>query len=116
MSQREFLLVDISNSFTKLAFSSRGRLGRIERIPTATLAADTSEMFSELSDPALQAQLGCAQAFVASLQGRRDEATARREALASASASALAISSRAMSAMSGSASISCAAARSASHR
>ncbi|MBN8708476.1 MAG: hypothetical protein BGO12_18440 [Verrucomicrobia bacterium 61-8] len=41
MSQREFLLIDISNSFTKLAFSSRGRLGRIERIPTATLAAGT---------------------------------------------------------------------------
>ncbi len=30
----EFLLVDISNSFVKIAFSSRSRIGRIERLPT----------------------------------------------------------------------------------
>lgn len=41
MSKREFLLVDISNSFTKLAFSSRERIGRIERIPTPLLSVQT---------------------------------------------------------------------------
>lgn len=33
----EFVLVDISNSFTKVAFSSRTRLGRIYRLPTPEL-------------------------------------------------------------------------------
>jgi type III pantothenate kinase len=33
----EFLLVDISNSFTKVAFSSRQRLGRSFRLPTSEL-------------------------------------------------------------------------------
>lgn len=41
MSKRDFLLVDISNSFTKLAFSTRERIGRIERIPTPDLTAET---------------------------------------------------------------------------
>jgi len=36
----EFLLVDISNSFTKVALSSRTRLGRIHRLPTPSLSAD----------------------------------------------------------------------------
>lgn len=39
MSVSEFLLVDVSNSFTKLAFSSRNRLGRIFRLPTRDLTA-----------------------------------------------------------------------------
>jgi type III pantothenate kinase len=33
----EFILVDISNSFTKVAFSSRRRLGRSFRLPTSEL-------------------------------------------------------------------------------
>jgi type III pantothenate kinase len=33
----EFILVDISNSFTKVAFSSRQRLGRSFRLPTSEL-------------------------------------------------------------------------------
>ena len=33
----EFILVDISNSFTKVAFSSRERLGRSFRLPTSEL-------------------------------------------------------------------------------
>jgi type III pantothenate kinase len=33
----DFLLVDVSNSFTKLAFSSREKLGRSERLPTPAL-------------------------------------------------------------------------------
>ncbi len=35
----EYLLIDISNSFTKLAFASRERLGPTERIETARLSA-----------------------------------------------------------------------------
>lgn len=35
----EFLLIDISNSFTKLSLSSRRRLGRVFRIPTPELDA-----------------------------------------------------------------------------
>lgn len=37
----EFLLVDISNSFTKLAFSSRGKVGRVLRISTSSLSPGT---------------------------------------------------------------------------
>lgn len=33
----EFVLVDISNSFTKVSFSSRSRLGRVDRLPTPEL-------------------------------------------------------------------------------
>lgn len=33
-----FLLIDISNSFTKLALSSADKLGRVQRIPTALLS------------------------------------------------------------------------------
>lgn len=43
----EFVLVDVSNTFTKIAFSSRRRLGRILRLPTA-----------ELTPPALRRLLG----------------------------------------------------------
>ncbi|MFZ4681967.1 MAG: type III pantothenate kinase [Terrimicrobiaceae bacterium] len=39
MPAAEFILVDISNSFTKVAFSSRGRVGRALRLPTARLTA-----------------------------------------------------------------------------
>jgi type III pantothenate kinase len=35
----DFLLIDVSNSFTKLAFASRARVGRTIRIPTAELSA-----------------------------------------------------------------------------
>lgn len=34
-----FVLIDVSNSFTKIAFSSRSRLGRVLRLPTPTLTA-----------------------------------------------------------------------------
>lgn len=37
----EFILVDISNSFTKVAFSNRRRLGRVFRFPTASFTAKT---------------------------------------------------------------------------
>ncbi len=33
----EFLLIDISNSFTKVAFSSSARVGRVLRVPTPSL-------------------------------------------------------------------------------
>jgi type III pantothenate kinase len=39
MAAAEFVLVDISNSFTKIAFSSRRRLGRSFRLPTSELTA-----------------------------------------------------------------------------
>lgn len=38
MPAPRFLLVDVSNSFTKLAVATRGRLGRVHRVPTPTLA------------------------------------------------------------------------------
>lgn len=41
MPDAEFLLIDISNSFTKIAFSSRTRLGPVRRIPTPDLTANT---------------------------------------------------------------------------
>ncbi len=37
--KRNYLLIDISNSFTKLAFASARRLGAMERIETARLSA-----------------------------------------------------------------------------
>jgi len=39
MHAAEFVLVDISNSFTKIAFASRHRLGRVHRLPTKNLSA-----------------------------------------------------------------------------
>jgi len=36
----DFLLIDVSNSFTKLAFASRSRIGRPSKIPTPTLTAE----------------------------------------------------------------------------
>lgn len=35
----DYLLVDVSNSFTKIAFASRTRIGRARRIPTRELSA-----------------------------------------------------------------------------
>lgn len=35
----DYLLVDISNSFTKFAFASRDRVGKASRVPTADLSA-----------------------------------------------------------------------------
>src|SRR5205807_1642651 len=36
----DFLLIDVSNSFTKLAFASRSRIGRASKIATPTLTAE----------------------------------------------------------------------------
>ena len=36
----EFLLIDVSNSFTKLAFASRSRIGRASKIATPILSAE----------------------------------------------------------------------------
>jgi type III pantothenate kinase len=41
MPTAEFILVDISNSFTKIAFSGRDRLGRVSRLPTRELTLKT---------------------------------------------------------------------------
>ena len=41
MPAAEFILVDISNSFTKFALSSRRRLGRVFRLPTKELTANS---------------------------------------------------------------------------
>lgn len=38
MPENDFVLIDISNSFTKVALSSRRRIGRVRRIPTADLS------------------------------------------------------------------------------
>ncbi len=38
MPAAEYVLVDVSNSFTKIVFSSRDRLGRVQRIPTKELS------------------------------------------------------------------------------
>ncbi len=46
-SRIDYLLIDVSNSFTKLAFSTRTRIGRPSRIPT-----------NELSSTKLKAHLG----------------------------------------------------------
>ena len=37
--KRKYLLIDVSNSFTKLAFASREKLDRTERIATARLSS-----------------------------------------------------------------------------
>lgn len=37
--ESEFLLIDISNSFTKIALANRDRIGRVRRIPTSQLDA-----------------------------------------------------------------------------
>jgi type III pantothenate kinase len=41
----DYLLIDVSNSFTKLALASRDRLGRTERIETARLSAAAIKRF-----------------------------------------------------------------------
>ena len=41
----DYLLIDISNSYTKLAFSTRARLGRAERIPTPELSRESLGRF-----------------------------------------------------------------------
>lgn len=51
MATTEFVLVDISNSFTKVAFASRSQVGRILRLPT-----------NELTDKTLAKLLGKRQA------------------------------------------------------
>src|SRR5437899_3619561 len=38
-SAADFLLIDVSNSFTKLAFASRSRIGRASKIATPVLTA-----------------------------------------------------------------------------
>ncbi len=44
-SPRQYLLIDVSNSFTKLAFSSARRVGRASRIPTRKLTRKVLEEF-----------------------------------------------------------------------
>lgn len=39
MGQAEFLLIDISNTFTKIAPATRRQLGNVQRLPTAGLSA-----------------------------------------------------------------------------
>ena len=39
MKGAEFVLVDVSNTFTKIAFASRDRLGKFRRLPTRDLTA-----------------------------------------------------------------------------
>lgn len=41
MNSQPFLLIDISNSFTKFALSSRRQIGRVARVPTARLSQQT---------------------------------------------------------------------------
>jgi len=43
MAASEFLLIDNSNSFTKIALASRERIGPVRRLRTADLASDTLE-------------------------------------------------------------------------
>ena len=69
MPATEFVLVDISNSFTKVALSSRGRLGRIMRLPTKDLSG------SSLRD--LLADRRGRHAVVASVVPSRNPAVAR---------------------------------------
>jgi type III pantothenate kinase len=45
MRAAEFVLVDISNSFTKVALSSRDRIGRLSRLPTSELTASSLRRF-----------------------------------------------------------------------
>jgi len=55
----DFLLVDVSNSFTKLAFASRARVGRAMRISTAELSTRQLDQFCEKTarEPSLFARL-----------------------------------------------------------
>jgi type III pantothenate kinase len=39
--ESEFLLIDVSNSYTKLALASRDKLGRVRRVPTSHLGVKT---------------------------------------------------------------------------
>ena len=39
--KRKILLIDVSNSFTKIAVASRGKIGPVRKIPTATLSASS---------------------------------------------------------------------------
>jgi type III pantothenate kinase len=48
----DFLLIDVSNSFTKLAFASRSRIGRPSKIPTPTLTAERIATILQGRDPA----------------------------------------------------------------
>jgi type III pantothenate kinase len=45
-AKARFLLIDISNTFTKVALSDGTRIGRVSRIPTARLAAKALRPFS----------------------------------------------------------------------
>jgi type III pantothenate kinase len=46
MSAANYLLIDISNSFTKIAFATRRRISKPIRIPTANLSAGTLQRFA----------------------------------------------------------------------
>src|SRR6476659_361898 len=48
----DFLLIDVSNSFTKLAFASRSRIGRASKIATSILTAERVTKFLQGHDPA----------------------------------------------------------------
>lgn len=45
----ELLLIDVSNSFTKIAFASRTRLGRVRRVETARLGTRALRALPELA-------------------------------------------------------------------
>ncbi|MDQ2868459.1 MAG: type III pantothenate kinase [Verrucomicrobiota bacterium] len=51
MPRWDFLLIDVSNSFTKLAFATRARVGRSERIPTRELTAERVGKFLRKGKP-----------------------------------------------------------------
>ncbi len=44
-SRADYLLIDVSNSFTKLAFSSSKKIGATERIPTPSLGVEALRKF-----------------------------------------------------------------------
>lgn len=46
----DFLLIDVSNSFTKIAFASRERIGRASRIATPALSTERIVRFLQQSD------------------------------------------------------------------
>jgi type III pantothenate kinase len=48
----DFLLIDVSNSFTKIAFASRARVGRAQRIPTAELTVRHLRKILRAREPA----------------------------------------------------------------
>src|SRR2546430_6060541 len=48
----DFLLIDVSNSFTKLAFASRSRIGRASKIATPSLTAERINKFLNGRDSA----------------------------------------------------------------